>query len=622
MFKFLRKYNKWILAVGGTLLMIVFLIPQAIEGLAQSAGTARATRAVVVDSAGRETTITAGQWEQINAEFDLINRRSQFGPLIPAVGNLENASHWFLLAHEAEQAGLVAPVGASQISASLLGGDPRTAGRAVAKLEGIYRLLGLYQSAGAVSDHRLRQYARRMLHQAEIEAVVIPASPDESNYQPTEAELQAQLVAYGSLRPGEGNMGFGYRMPHRVKLEWLAVPAQTVRNAIAQSGQIDNVALRAHWMRELRNNRTSLPPMTDDPEIPETVREHLLDRLTQEQLQAISRFAHDQFRANRRGLVQRDGYFILPDDWAQRRLSFTAISQEIQNRFSIESPEYHATGERWLVFDDLDELPGIGTATTDRFGSRERDLYDLVSGAVEFGLATSIQVQRGVASPPLQGRDGSVYFFRIVDVDVSRPPHSVDEVRDQLVSDLQRKSHFEQLVGLRSGIEQLARTDGLLAAAIEYGYPMSSVPVTLTDIGELDRQFQMGEALRPVPSRIPGIGVDRDVVDQIIDLALELPTNVAIDELPIEQRVFAIAVEDSLSVLVFQIRQSRPLTRELFAMSAETIRAILLNEELGMNRVREAFSLETLTKRHGFRLFSPITEEEELIDLDELAIGG
>ena len=31
MFKFLRKYDKWILAVGGTLLMITFLVPQAIQ---------------------------------------------------------------------------------------------------------------------------------------------------------------------------------------------------------------------------------------------------------------------------------------------------------------------------------------------------------------------------------------------------------------------------------------------------------------------------------------------------------------------------------------------------------------------------------------------------------------
>ena len=35
MFQFLRKYDKWILVVGGTLLMITFLVPQAIQGLAE-----------------------------------------------------------------------------------------------------------------------------------------------------------------------------------------------------------------------------------------------------------------------------------------------------------------------------------------------------------------------------------------------------------------------------------------------------------------------------------------------------------------------------------------------------------------------------------------------------------
>ena len=31
MLKFLRKYNKWILVVGGVLLMVAFLAPQAIQ---------------------------------------------------------------------------------------------------------------------------------------------------------------------------------------------------------------------------------------------------------------------------------------------------------------------------------------------------------------------------------------------------------------------------------------------------------------------------------------------------------------------------------------------------------------------------------------------------------------
>ena len=42
MFKFLRKYNKYILAVGGTLLLITFLIPFAFTNLLQGMGAGRA----------------------------------------------------------------------------------------------------------------------------------------------------------------------------------------------------------------------------------------------------------------------------------------------------------------------------------------------------------------------------------------------------------------------------------------------------------------------------------------------------------------------------------------------------------------------------------------------------
>jgi len=47
MMSFLRKYNKYILAVGGTLLMIAFLIPQAITSLSQRGGVSAASVAVV-----------------------------------------------------------------------------------------------------------------------------------------------------------------------------------------------------------------------------------------------------------------------------------------------------------------------------------------------------------------------------------------------------------------------------------------------------------------------------------------------------------------------------------------------------------------------------------------------
>lgn len=610
MFKFLRKYNKWILAVGGTLLMIVFLIPQAIEGFARSAGAGRATRATVLVD-GRQKRISAAEWDRVQAEFDIISRRSQLGSLIPAVGRLEGANHWFLLTHEADRAGLVGPPGASQIPLEFIGGPRDIAESTLAKLEGVYRLVGLYQSSAMVSDHRLRSYAKRMLHQVNAEVIVIPASPEKVDHQPTEAELAEQLQRYGHLRPGEGEMGFGYRLPDRLKIEWIAIPAESVRQAILESDQMDNVALRTHWMRELRRPDTRLPPMTDDPEIPDVVRQHLLDQLTNQQLEEITRFANDQFRASRRGLQHVDGYVVLPEDWDQRQLPMVQVAQDIQKRFNIETPEYHAIGDRWITLDELDDLPGIGRATTDRFGTQPRDLYDLAYGAREFGRTHVGLIQQGVTGPPLRDADGGVYFFRISDIDPARQPSTVDEVRDQLVRDVKRRAHYQQLAQQISDIQERARIEGMLAVAMDHNEAVQIANITLTDAQAIQQQSQFGQAIHAVPTPIPGIGINRKVSEEVIDRALQLPVATPVQDLPIDQRVFALEAEDSLAVIVISIRRNMPLTEEVFVDGLPMIRALMLNEELGTDRLREAFSLESLTRRHGFQLHAITGAEEQ-----------
>lgn len=622
MFKFLRKYNKWILAVGGTLLMIVFLIPQAIEGLAHSAGTARATRATVIDNTGREQRVTAGEWADVQAEFELISRQSQMGPVLPVVGSIQGAPHWFLLTYEAKNAGLVGAPGAVPITQEMvnqLGARVDVAQRTIAKLQGVNRLLSLYQTAGEVSDHRLKDYARRVFHTAEIEYLLIPASAEASQFQPSEQDLEEHLAAYGELQPGEGDMGFGYRLPDRLKIEWLSVPADAVRAVIRESDEMDNVSLRAHWMRELRNPDTTLPPRGEGPEIPEEVREHLLEQLTRERLDAIARFANDQFRANRRGLSQLDGYVVLPDDWSERRLAFETVATEIQNRFNIEAPEYRATGDRWIGFDDLDDLEGIGRATTDRFGTFQRDLYDLVTGAKEFGGSAVAQIQKGVTGPPMRTEDGGVHLFRIIDVDASRAPRLVDEVREQLITDLRRRDHFEQLQAMASGLEESARADGLLSVAMDYDSYLRQASVTLADFAALGMQMQRGEVVVPTPSEIPGIGVNRTVTGAIIDRAMQLPFGVDLNELPDDDRVFVLDAEDSLAMMVYRIKANQPLTSGLYPMVTGTAKMLLINEELGVDQVRKDFSLEALVERNQFTLFTPAGEEEvEEVDLEDL----
>jgi hypothetical protein len=90
MFKFLRKYNKWILAVGGTLLMIVFLIPGAIRSLSRQA----AQRSIVWATVGESNEeIHTDVMREAASEIKLLQGLSTVEPsasLVASLGAFQN----------------------------------------------------------------------------------------------------------------------------------------------------------------------------------------------------------------------------------------------------------------------------------------------------------------------------------------------------------------------------------------------------------------------------------------------------------------------------------------------------------------------------------------------------
>jgi hypothetical protein len=401
MFKFLRKYNKWILAVGGTLLLIVFLIPQAIQGLSQRAAVSGASRATVGD--GEEVSVR--EWLQVQEEIQFLDR---VGAGLPGLGLLELPEHWYLLVREADQAGLVggpstvpiAPEDLAALSGSL-GKRPAFIVGTQAKLSGVGRLLGLYQTAGKFSDRRLRTSAQRLFHAVRAQLVVIEASDADSDLEPTEAELEAQLAEFADVVPGEGEMGFGYRLPDRVKIEWLEVSADAVRAMLEASDALSGVELRRHW--RLNESRPEYPAVEPGAEVPDVVREGLLSQLTAERLDDLARAAGRQLQNRRRSLSQDGGWLILPDDWAGQRMSFTDLAAWMQAESAVESPAYQAIGDRWLALDEVADLEGVGVATTDKLGPRPLGLADILPGLKEFQASTAIVTQAGVTGPTLRG---------------------------------------------------------------------------------------------------------------------------------------------------------------------------------------------------------------------------
>ncbi|MCZ6612062.1 MAG: hypothetical protein O6941_05455 [Planctomycetota bacterium] len=599
MFKFLRKYNKYILAVGGTLLMITFLIPVAFESLLPVAGQQRATWAQVGPDSREK--VTVADLAQIQQELQVL----QALPPLRGVGTIDQPEHWYLLVREAESAGLIGGTSSAagigqQIAqnASLTGQSPRLILDTLAKLDGVGRTIRLYQDATKFSDRRLKHHARRAFHRASVRLVVIEASAAGNPPQFSEAQLAQQMAKHAEDLPGEGEQGFGYRLGHRAKLQWLSIPADSVREVVENSDQLNPVALRKHW----RLNPVQFGEPDSGGEVPDDVRRDLLDTLMKQTLDEIAKYASDQLRIKRRHLTRRGGYLELGDDWQD--MDFEKLALDIQEKFLITLPQFHSDGDRWLEIDDLAQLPGIGRAATYKFGEIPVELDELVLAARELGGSQTMLIQQDVAGPPLRGDDESVYLFRIIDTDASRPPRSTDEVREALVADLTKLAHYQQLVGSGETLRQQAITGGLLSVAMAHNTLVRRADgVSLTDPQwlELQVQFQLPLSSRPTP--LPTIEVHKPTVEAIIDHALALPQDVAIRNLPKEQRTLVIPVEDRLCVLVVQLTDQFPVTDEDYALSAGNglVQELLLTEELDQGeRTEDEFSFDALAARHNF----------------------
>ncbi len=612
MFKFLRKYNKWILAVGGTLLLITFLIPFAFESLGQVV----ARRGALWAKVGQEQQkVTVSELSRVQRELNVLQYALGrfFQPLIPGPGIVDQPEHWYLLVREAEAAGLIGgtavvglPFGVEQQIAQIAALSREQTPfvlQTLAKLDGVRRMIALYVDRSKFSDRHLKHRARRSFHAVTAQVVVLEATEPDTPPSFGDKELAEQLARYAENPPGEGDKGFGYRLPDRAKLEWLVVTAESVREMIKESDQLNPVALRVHW----RKNSDIFGEPKGETEVPEEVRNDLLETLTTRTLQEIARFANqEQLTSARRGIPRRDGYLVLDDDW--RGPSFQDLAQKIQEEFAVALPEYHALGDRWLSADDVAELEGIGEATTEKFGAVPVTVADLVAAAREFGGAQLMDIQQRVAGPPLTDGDGSVYLFRIIDTDPSRPPRSVDEVRDQLTADLARLAHYRQLSMKADELRRQVIDDGLLAVAMSHDATLSVANrISLIDIGSLFAQQQLG--LPPIagPTALSTIGVHKETVAAIIDHALALDQDVPISELAEDQRVWVVPVEDRLAVVLVRLMDQSPLTEQTFALYCYIglIQQMLVTEEFDSPiPAQEAFGYEALAARHDFSLAS------------------
>ena len=105
--------------------------------------------------------------------------------------------------------------------------------QAFARLHGIIRMQVAYQRAPRFSDRRLAAGMKRLNDQTQVEYIFVPPEQVMAEVaEPTEAEVAAQFAKYGDVLAGTGDVGFGYRLPDRVKIEWMTIDRATIAAAV------------------------------------------------------------------------------------------------------------------------------------------------------------------------------------------------------------------------------------------------------------------------------------------------------------------------------------------------------------------------------------------------------
>lgn len=488
MLKFLRKYNKIILAIFGTILMVAWLAPQGIQKLG---GDPRKALAFTIDG------VKYTAEDEVRAAGELEGLKRFLPMILPAMGlgqeGKSDVLHWMLLKHETKQAGMLAGKGdganfAMELGPILTQGqsvkDPQkfidqamafgaAAGRitvdqfqeALGAVRGIMRYRTLYVQLPRMSDRRAVGLALDRQSSAWVDYVTIPAERAAAEIpDPTAAEVEAFFQAHRATKEGEGEMGIGYTLPARVKFEALKID----RSSIEATIPLDAIAVNQQW----RQHREKYAGEFESERV-NVERDMRATRVGEVMSEIHSAVQAGVMRATR--VLEAQGrYKALPADWNAKRPMWEAIAQDVVKhvesrlKVTIPAPSVVRFDSQWYTDSELNDLPGVGFAVAQQ-GSIRTTLGVMLLSAKGSGLesAAPFPVQPMVPVVEAFVEDGSKnrYYVTVLDVRATSPPDSLEEIRERVVKDFKKTKAFEQLKGRAEEFKALVEERGVQGVA-------------------------------------------------------------------------------------------------------------------------------------------------------------
>ena len=620
MLKLLRQYNQWILVVGGTLLLITFLMPSAIQGLAERSAV---TGAVWATYSGGE--VTGADLEEARQELRVL----EFIPngTLSFLGADKDPAHWWLLVHEATEAGLLGGEGEGKAALEQLAGtasvpvdqvlnnlirasqtNPEVVLTTLAKIRAVNKLVNLATAVDRISDRRMKHAAAKALLSVSGDLVVVDARKAASieAAAPTEAQLQEQFRKYaGVVRPAANRLGvdnFGYRLPDRAKLEWITISRSAIEQTLSDSPELASIALKKRFAQNPSKYGGGAGDLSNFPALEPTVRTAVLQELVKARADEISKFTSDQLGLSQRTLKRDGAYFVLPADWASQMPSLQALAQTIASEFKIPAPTYQSSGEAWSTMLDIGSIPFLGTATTMKFGTPMRTAQ-LVGGAKELSTPSlTSPIQLNIAGPAMTTDAGDTIFFRIIAAEAARDAKELAEVRSEVEQDLLAVARYEWLVANKAAVASQAAGEGLAAVATRFG---SSVQAA-SGMTEVNEQF-LGFGAR-MASGLPQFENDPKAIAALVEEARKIPFSATLASLPAADRTVAAAIPEHLSVVVFLVNSMKPITEERYSELAGALAtpnggglaSVARDPALSIDP-KEIFGFDTLAKRYEFK---------------------
>lgn len=617
----LQKYNRQILAVVSALLLVVFLAPTAVTQCSRVNAKPTTVWATTADG-GK---LTLGDLEDLRGELAVLEVLRD--PISTTLELSKNPEHWWLLVREAREAGMVGGMAdgqaylemaataggrpADQLLGQLSGSarqSPQVVLRTLANLRGVERLIRMTQSAGRMSEARLRMGARELLTDvscdvAGIDAAtvgeIVPVPP------PTPEQLAATFEKGKSSLPGAGPGGIGYKYPDRVKMSWLVVPAGDIARSLANDPALGAIELRKEFRKNPAAYGVPAAEIGADKPAPNydtyalRVRDAVERRLIKERVERIASAVDGWNRVALKDLPTEGGITKLPADWASRRPDLAALAQELGTKFGMEAPKASST-TTWMTAADIDGNPFLGKATTSAFGQPMR-LSQVMRELRDFKADGRLPLQSGVVGPVATTANDDVIVWRIDEAEAAHEPAAMADVIDAVTKDANSQARYDALAAKVGEIADEARKDGIDAIAKKYGTTVEAARgVHLADPAVL-RQYGIR-----FPGSMPKAGQDLDAIRAVVAKAVSLPTDAPVSVIPAPDRTLAVAVPSKLSVIVARINDVKPLTIEDFrALEAGGSLSSALMQDEPRNDVKKAFGKDAITKRHGFTLSNP-----------------